>query len=382
MAQEQSATKTTNNVGEGPSRGLTTTRATHDVMRFSSDERRSPRRGVSDLVSPCEASYSARQEIRFFSDKPAKRRARSLTPDSGIKSLYGCNMIGRSSCAAGVASNSSQRWDSPGGLSDVGTRRVHGCTKAAEYRNRYSQNISGTSLAGTSSTPQPPPTPISPSQAADRPAGDSGMTSPRCDAGVDSSQHRGRGHSPTGKAPLTSTSKAVRESMRFFLAADGAKGASTRRELGVRTERPRTVISSNGAEVSHEKGPAPTPTMSSPRSPRSPRSQIVPQTLLEPVLESKNRTTPAPGVGKNSPTSSRCSSQRSLNRRSLGAELGSSKSPGLQGSSSCVPERREAAPAAVSSVRRLGNRSSNSGYVAGSLRDHRGRDLFESSLRA
>merc|ERR1719329_1308700 len=96
------AVKSVNNLSDGQNRGLTTAPSNKEVLRFSSQERRE--RGE---FTAREASYSARQQCRFHSDKPMRARTRSSTPDAGDKSRYSDSTTNRA--AAGVASNSPSR---------------------------------------------------------------------------------------------------------------------------------------------------------------------------------------------------------------------------------------------------------------------------------
>lgn len=338
--REQTATKTIKNIGEdGRHKGLTSSYGSREALRFSSEERRQ-----RSHFSPREASYSARQECRFFSDRPA--RARSLTPDSGIRTKNGCAMIGRSAFAAGVASSS------PKG---------HGRLRAEAYRSRYSNNnIFGTSLPAASSKELPATS--EPTQDAQGGAGKP----------ADAQQFPGPLQSPTNRksqTPLATTSKAVKESLRFFLSGEEACGTH---ELGVRTERPRTVISSSRPEITLQGGQSRRSLLSSPRAApdgahgtqRTKAEEGKPHEKSQPLADHVANQTGQPSMGR---ASSRDSLPAYRGSRELGGIRPSSRGYHMPYMPGCQDSLK---------ARRFGTRAASTGR-----RDVQGRDLFERGLR-
>jgi len=341
--KEQSASQTVKNVGEdGRRKGLTSSHGSREALRFSSEERR---KHIN--FSPREASYSARQECRFFSDRPARR---SLTPDSGIRSAF----------AAGVASNSPTRWDTPSGLVDVKCRRGHSRSRAEAYRSRYSNNIFDTSLPGASPK-EPPASPKSTHQ-------------PGAGKPADAQQSPGPLQSPTNRksrTPSATTSKAVKESLRFFMSGEEGSG---RCELGVRTERPRTVICSSGLDITLEEAISRRSLLSSPRAaPDGAPGRQRTTTAEEGKSSEKAVQLAEHAAGQTAQPAMR----RALSRDSLPAYRGGRELGGIRPSSRgyhtpYMPGCQDSLKA-----RRFGTRAASSGR-----RDIQGRDLFEAGLRS
>jgi len=346
--KEQSAAKTVKNIGEdGRHKGLTSSYGSREALRFSSEERRQRTHSAysarAAAGTPREASYSARQECRFFSDRPA--RARSLTPDSG-RPKNGCDMIGRSTFAAGVASNSPTRSDTPNGRVDGLGRRGHGRLRPEAHRSDYSNNLFGTSLPAAGSK-EPPTT--------SKPVDQAGAGKP-----ADAQQSPGPMQSPANRKsqiPPATTSKAVKESLRFFLPGEEGSG---RHELGVRTERPRSVISSSGPEITLQGGMSRRSMLSSPRA--APDGAPGRQRTTKPK-EGKSQEK-APQLG------------RASSRDSLPAHRGSRELGGIRLSSRGY--HTPSMPGCQDSLkaRRFGTRAASAGR-----RDIQGRDVFERGLR-
>jgi len=332
LYQDQSVTKTVANLGDGSSRGLTPANSSRDVLRFSSDERRQ----LSDMSprlepSPREACYSARQECRFFSDRPA-RRARSLTPDYDVKSRFSpCG--GTRSHAAGVASNSPSRWDTPGGLNDLFGRRVHARTHKQQYLNKYSDN--DTSLPGS-------PRFETARLEEGNPAAGSSVPSPRFRPGGRAS------FNPNANAPPAfTTSKAAKESLRFFL----DKQHSAPERVGVRLQRCKTLLSSETPSLWSAE-PAPRVSMRD--------SKLVNLDITS--REQQDDTPKASSVSSASRLPSRDPSYSSLPSSRAAKRVSGSYMPGCQDSNTAL---------------RLGIRAQSAGR-----RDLLGRDSFEASLRS
>lgn len=313
-----------------PDRGHTPSDDSRHAVRFSScDTRRSPR------VAPSirESSYRSREELRFEAGQPRQmgpRRSRSLTPDGGERSLFAAQ-VGR----AGVVSNNPRRFDTPAGRSEaLGNTRL----RQSDYHRRYDQNAAGTSLPGA------------------RPWGmaesDSSM---RRSSSLQKSLSKG---SDLGRAaPKVTTSKAVKEELRFFLQSQ--EGAPER--MGKRVSDNWPAQSSTPRTQSYQR-----PSFGGPPEPRW------------------------DGVALSSP------SGRSQ-RGEVSARGGRDRSPPeTLGPMSYEPPPRRAADASKSSARKQAvtsympgsNDSMGKGRFGGSHsasnmhRDIWGRDAFASSLRA
>jgi len=205
------------------------------------------------------------------------------------------------------------------------SRRIHSRTHKQQYLDRYSENIA--SLPG------------SPRFELERPeerasaAGSSVPASPR-------SRDPIRGHyNPSANAPSYTTSKAVRESLRFFL--DAQERAPER--VGVRMHRCKTLLSSESPAE-----PAPRVSRQSSKLDISSRDQ--------PDVISKGTS-----VSSSSRMPSRDPSYSSLPSSRAPKQVGRSYMPGCQDSNTAL---------------RLGIRSASA-----SKRDLFGRDSFEAGLR-
>mmetsp|Transcript_45101 Transcript_45101/g.79357 ORF Transcript_45101/g.79357 Transcript_45101/m.79357 type:complete len:349 (+) Transcript_45101:64-1110(+) len=138
----QDMEKSVARIGEGIERGLTPSYNTRQALRFSIYQPPTRTRSIPVIR---EASYSARERCRFHEVGDRRRlgpaRARSLTPDGGERKKLAPEQQG----AAGVVSNHSRRYDTPGGRSEA---LGHGSLRSLDYRDRYYDNAAGTTLPG------------------------------------------------------------------------------------------------------------------------------------------------------------------------------------------------------------------------------------------
>lgn len=353
-------------ISDGPSKGLTASDAnTREVIRRESGsrERRKPRD-----FSPQQVSIISRDETRFFTGRGA--RARSSTPDSDVQSRH--SAIGRSSRAmAGVASSSPSRWDAPGGLFDIGSRRCQSRGQSQEYQTRYSENVNGTSLPGAAKDTKQNEDICSSPSSVQRPPRVGPPQFPPASPWKKTSE-RGKRHI---EPHSTTTSKATKEELRYFIGSEEASSNTPRRELGVRTARPRMIIHSPGTESA-----APV-TLFTPRDAPSAPAQTVRREFSAEKVPQSPPAKAALASNASSPAPSRSSSQSSLR--------GETRYPQL-GSNSKVPAR-------LSGLWSIGSNSKVSSYMPGSQdssaakrgrpraspskRNVVGQDLFQRGLR-